>query len=194
MSSVHEEPQRGRRSLDIELDQLEAKLNDLRILFEQYFVDVQPQPPVQQQKEVVRQIKKLLRAPFKNSQTRFRLRTLVTRYQTYHTYWERVMKQREEGSYFKDVFKAELRVKITEDQAKERSRSGTADKGMHQLFDSYRSALEKAGVESKQMNFDAFKKSLVLKAKELKEKHGVKKLNYKVVVKNGKVTIKASGT
>ena len=194
MTSVHEEPQRGRRALDVELDQLEANLNELRIQFEQYFVDVLPQPPVQQQKDVVRQIKKLLRAPFKNSQTRFRLRTLVTRYQTYHTYWERVMKQREEGSYFKDVFKAEMRVKITEDQAKERSRSGAADKGMHQLFDSYRSALEKAGVESKQMNFDAFKKSLVQKAKELKEKHGVKKLNYKVVVKNGKVTIKASGT
>ena len=33
---------------------------------------------------------------------------------------------------------------------------------------------------------------LMKKAKELKEKHGVKKLNYKVVVKDGKVVVKAS--
>src|SRR5262245_3607671 len=105
------EAHRIRRQLDVELEQLEERIETLRVLYEQHFADILPQPPTKLQKEAVFLIRKLLKAPFKNSQTRFKLRQLVTRYQTYRTYWERVLKEREEGTYVRDVFKAELRQK-----------------------------------------------------------------------------------
>ena len=182
---------KSRRDIDRDLDQLEAKIAELRIQYEQYFVDVLPQPPDQLHAEVVRSIKSLLKAPFKNSATRFRLRTLIQRYQTYNTYWEKVKKQREEGTYFRDIFKAEMREKMTEEDAKYNSSNSTADRGMRQLFDSYQAALNKVGTATNQLNFDTFKKSLIGKAKELKQVHGVNKLSYKIVVKDGKVTVKA---
>ena len=74
-----------KRELDKELDGLEARLNELKILYEQFFVDVLPFPPLKEQADVARLIKRLLKAPFKNSASRFRLRMLVQRYQTYHT-------------------------------------------------------------------------------------------------------------
>ncbi|MFN8390473.1 MAG: MXAN_5187 C-terminal domain-containing protein [Bdellovibrionota bacterium] len=183
----------NKRQIEVELDQLEAKISELRMLYEQYFVEILPHPPDKLQKEIVRNIRRLLRAPFKTSQTRFRLRTLVSRYQTYATYWERVQKQKDEGTYIKDVFKAEMREKQLEDAKRDASAGGKAEKGLKQLYDSYENALRKTGVDTSKINFNAFKDSLLKQAKQLKEKTGVQKLHYKVVVKNGKVSVKASG-
>jgi len=187
------EKEQNRRQLDTELDQLESRIAELRVLYEQHFVDILPQAPEKIHKEVVRTIRKLLRAPFKTAQTRFRLRMLVQRFQTYATYWERVLKQKEEGTYTRDLFKAEMREKLLEEVEREQSNSGRAEKGFKQLFDSYETALRKTGSNTANLTFDAFKQSLLKQAKLLKEKTGVKKLQYKVVVKDGKVTVKASG-
>jgi hypothetical protein len=188
-----EDAQKARRDLDRELDLLEAKIEELKILYEQFFVDILTQPPDQLRKEVVKKIKKMLKAPFKNAASRFRLRMLVQRYQSYATYWERVNKQREEGTYFRDVFKADMREKMDEETARLASKGGVADKAFRQLYASYEAAVRKSGKGAQNLNFDAFKKSLMKKAKELKEKHGVKKLHYKIVLKDGKVLVKASG-
>ncbi len=174
------------------MNRLEAMIERLKVQYEQYFVDIIPRPPEELEKDVRRFIKELLAAPFKNSADRFRLRTLVQRFQTYHTYWERVSKQREEGTYVKDLFKAEMREKMGEDALRQASSGGAAEKGMQQLFDSYQTALRKAGNKTENLDYNAFRKSLMSKAKELKTKHGVKKVKYKITMKNGKVSVKAS--
>lgn len=181
-----------KRDLDRELDLLEGRIAELRMLFEQHFADVLPLPPAKLQKEVLVMMKRLLRAPFKNSASRFRLRMLIQRYQTYATYWERVLKQKEEGTYSKDLFKADMRERAVEDAKLQSTAAGAAEKGMKQLFDSYEAAIKKQGGSTANLSFDSFKKSLVQKAKLLKEKHGMTKLRYKVVVKDGKVVVKAS--
>ena len=184
--------QTSKQLLDQDLNRLEAKIEELRLLYEQYFVDILLQAPEGLQKEVVRLIRKLLRAPFKTSAVRFRLRTLVTRYQTYHTYWARVLKQREEGTYSRDLFKAEIRDRAAEETKQEGNKSVLAEKRFKQLFESYEVALKKSGVSTEKLNFASFKKSLVKRAKQLQTQYGAKKLQYKVLVKNGKVIIKAS--
>ena len=168
------------------------KISELKVYYEQYFVDLLPQPPDKLQQEVVWIIRQLLRAPFKNAAARFRLRHLIQRYQMFATYWEKVIKLREEGKYSKDQFKAEMREKSLMTAKFEASQQGKAEKGMKQLFESYENALKQSGVNTKNINYDAFKKSLMEKAKVLKEKHGAKKLQYKIVVKDGRVTVKAS--
>lgn len=185
-------PTGNREKLSLELDRFEAKLEELRMLYEQHFVDILPQAPDQQRKEVVRMIRQLMKAPFKNSQTRFRLRTLVTRYQTYATYWERILKEREEGRYVKDLFKAEMREKMLEEAKRDSSRAGAAERGMKQLFTTYEDALKKVGGSAGNLDYESFRKNLLARAKEMKEKHGVKKLHYKVVVKDGRVILKAT--
>lgn len=185
-------PSNQRRRLSEELDQLEAKIAEVRVLYEQYFVDILPLPPDKLNKEVVMLIRQMLKAPFKNSADKFRLRTLVSRYQTYHTYWTRVQKQREEGTYMKDVFKADLREKIVEEAKLDSSLAGAAEKGLRQLYSTYEKALKKTGNNAGNVNFDSFKKAMLKKAKALKAQHGSQKLQYKVIVKGGKVVIKAS--
>ncbi len=192
MALANKNKKKPKRGIDIELDRFESNLASLKILYEQYFVDVLPLPPDKEHKEIKKMARLLLKAPFKNSANRFRLRSLIQRFQTFETYWERVKKQREEGTYSKDKFKAELRQLQLEEQKKQALAKDAPDKGIQDLFKSYQNALKKTGRKSDNIDYNAFKKSIIKKAKTLKEQHGVKKLHYKIVMKEGRVIVKAS--
>ncbi len=180
----------NRRKLDLQIDLFERRVEELRIIYEQYFIDIITIAPDKEHKEVTKMKRALLAAPFKHSSHTFRLRQLVTRLQTYETYWVRTLKAREEGRYQRDVFKAELREKELAEAAKANTQAGAAEKGFQQLFDSYEKAIKKSGGNAGDLNYGSFKKSLVNQAQALKKK-GVKKLSYKIVMKNGKAVVKA---
>lgn len=177
--------------LRAELDKVEIMIKELKLSYEQYFTGLSPFAPDQLHNEVKRQLRMLLSAPFKSSALAFRLKTIKGRYHTFETYWQRVLKQREEGTYSKDVFKADLRERAALEEAHSQTAQGAAERGMEQLFNSYKQALENQTGQKQKMDYEAFQKSLVQRAKDLKEKHGVTKLSFKVVTKDGKVTIQA---
>ena len=186
-----EERAHGRMNVRHELDQLEAKIADLKVQFEQYFSGLAPFPPDKLHAEVKRTIRTLLSAPFKNSEMSFRLRSLEGRYRTFNTYFERVLRQREEGSYKRDVFKADIRERNSMEDKHAQTAQGVAEKGMQTLFNSYKAALEKQTGIPQNVDFQAFQKSLVARAKDFKEKNAGKKVTFAVIVKNGKVTVQA---
>ena len=179
------------KNFDAELARLERTIEELRVQYEQYFIDVVPLPHDKLHAQVKSLIRALLKAPFKNSADRFHLRTLVQRYKTFETYWTRILKQREEGTYSKDVFKSEIRQKMLEEAERQASSLGKAEQGIKQLFNIYQDALKKSGNNQVNLEFDSFKKTLIEKAKQLKKEHQVSKLNYKIIMKDGKVLIKA---
>lgn len=192
LKEKHDEPQANQAKLAQEIDRLEARLEELRVSYEQHFIDILPQAPDAMRKEVARTIRILLKAPFKNSQTRFRLRTVIHRYQTYSSYWERVLKEREEGRFIRDIFKVEMREKSLEEAKKDQTKAGKAERGLKQLYSTYEEAIRKTGGSTDNLNFDAFRKNLIDKAKQMQSEHGVKKLHYKVQVKDGRVILKAT--
>jgi hypothetical protein len=181
-----------RLDLRVELDRLEAMLAELKVLYEQYFLGQTPLAPDKLHNDVKRHIRMMLRAPFKSSAMSYRLKTLEGRYNTFNTYWQRVLKQREEGTYFRDVFRANLREKNALEDARSETAVGKAEKNMQNLFNSYKEALEKQTGAKQNIDYKAFQRSLVQRAKDFKEKSGARKLTFKVVVKDGKVVLQAS--
>ena len=171
------------------LDELENKLAELKIQFEQYFSGILNLPPDKLHEDVRRRIKFLIKAPFKNSALNYRLRSLEGRYHALNTYWQRVLKQREDGTYSRDVFKANLREKQATEEAFSATKAGKAEKSMHNLFDSYRSAIEQQSGNKVSIDYNAFQKSLLQRANDFKTKTGVEKVSFKVTVKDGKVSV-----
>lgn len=166
-------------------------MNELKVQYEQYFTGLLPLPPDKLHGDVKRSIRTLRKAPFKSSALQYRLRGLETRYSTWNTYWQRVLREREEGVYFKDVFKADLRAKIAEEEAHQQTAQGVVERGMRNLFDAYQSALERHQGTKPNIDFNAFCHSLSKRAHDFRSKHADKKLSFKVVVKDGKVTVQA---
>lgn len=181
----------NRLDLRAELDRLEEMLADLKVQFEQYFSGALPLAPDKQHTETKRLIRLLTKAPFKNSALNYRLRMLKYRYSCLHTYWQRVLKQREEGTYFKDVFKANLRERMAMEEARALTKAGIAEKNLQALFESYKKACEKFGSDTARLDYEKFQNGLVARADELKRKNPGKKVAFKIVSKDGKVTVQA---
>ena len=179
------------RDLREELVRLENMIEDLRIRYEQHFLGIITRPPTKQHDDLKRFIRQLLRSPFRSSAVNFKLKTLESRYQTYNNYWQRTLREREEGRYHRDVFKADLHEKLRAEEAQQKTGSGAAERGLRDLFNTYRSALEQQTGKAQNVNFERFTKKLVQRSKDLKKQHGGKKVTFKVEVDNGKVKVRA---
>lgn len=173
------------------LDEVEQKIDELKIQYEQFFLGVSPLPPEKLHQLVKRDLRALHKLPLKNSALHFRMRTIWNRYQTHFTYWQRVLRERENGTYSRDVFKADLRERNTLEDKRAQTQAGAAEKGFKELFKSYKLALEKSSGAKHAIDFQTFQKNIIQRSKELKERTGARKVSFKVVVKEGKVTLQA---
>ncbi|MFU8804639.1 MAG: MXAN_5187 C-terminal domain-containing protein [Bradymonadaceae bacterium] len=93
--------------IDALLNELEKRLNNLRVRYEQYFMGVDRMPPEQPRKDVVRMFFDLEQAFIRNTAQKFRLRSLVQRFNTYKNYWNRITRQIEEGTFKRDMNRAQ---------------------------------------------------------------------------------------
>ena len=93
--------------IDVELTQFEKQLDVLKVAYERYFMGLDRRPPEHQRKTVVRLMRDLEHRTFiRNTAQKFRLRSLVQRWTTYKQYWDRIMRQIEEGTYKRDIMRA----------------------------------------------------------------------------------------
>jgi hypothetical protein len=176
-----------------ELMEFEAMISELKIQYEQFFLGVQPIQPEKLHKDVQQRLRKLFTLPFKSSAMTYQLKTLENRYSTYNSYWQRVLREKEEGTYSKDIFKLELREKHAKEDLAATTSSAKADKHIKDLFLSYKDTLEKVSGRAQNIQFNDFHKIVLEKAKAIRNIHGQEgqKLSFKVVVKNGKVSLNA---
>jgi hypothetical protein len=93
-----------------EFDQLlhdaEVKLARLRALYEQYFQGIEKLEPTVARKDMDRALEFLKKNLPRNTALRFRTQQLSARYGTYLTYWQRITREIEEGTYKRDVLRA----------------------------------------------------------------------------------------
>jgi hypothetical protein len=93
--------------LDIALEELETRLERLRALYEQYFLGFEKIEPQVARKDVDRRIYVLRREKIRNTGKRFKLQTIIQRYNTFAQYWQRICREIENGTYRRHLARAE---------------------------------------------------------------------------------------
>lgn len=83
--------------------ELETRLDRLRSLYEQYFMGIEKIEPNVPRKDVERRFQTLRREQIRNTALRFRFHMVLQRYNTYQSYWMRICRQIEEGTYKRDL-------------------------------------------------------------------------------------------
>ena len=96
---------------------LELRVDRLRSLYDQYFMGIERIPPAVSHKDVERRIQVMRKEQIRNTGLRFRFQMLIQRYNTYQSYWIRIARQIEEGTYKRDLMRAKKRVE-TQDTAR----------------------------------------------------------------------------
>ena len=97
------------REIDGMLQKLEQRIDTLKKRYERFFLGVERRPPTAMRKQVVREVFELEQTYINNTAQKFRLRSLVQRFNTHKTRWNRIMRQIEEGTYHRDRKKAQRR-------------------------------------------------------------------------------------
>jgi hypothetical protein len=96
-----------REEIDIQMAELESRLDRLRALYEQYFLGIERIEPGVPRKDVERRVVELRRARFQSTAQRFKFQTIVQRYNTMQQHWKRICREIENGTYRRHKLRAE---------------------------------------------------------------------------------------
>ncbi len=102
---------REKEELEGECKKLEDELEELKAKYEQYFLGVERKEPVRWREELRKRVLRVKEAFTRNTGLRFRLQSLHARYISYERLWLRSAREKEEGTYRRDLFKARLHAR-----------------------------------------------------------------------------------
>jgi hypothetical protein len=104
------EQQQQAPDLDELLNELANKIERLKTLYEQYFMGLEKMEPQVTRKEVTRVMLILQQQYIRNTALRFKFNTMLQKWNIYITYWNRVLREIENGTYVRHLAKAKRKA------------------------------------------------------------------------------------
>ena len=177
-----------------ELTELDEAIVNLQVLYEKYFLGIDRRPPEQERKRISQKTREMRTTNVRNTALKFKINTLFAKLLSFERMWDRTLREIEDGTYKRDVFKAKLRDK-DRDEGGSPARSAPAptisDANLRRLYDTYLVARKRCGESTAGMSFDSIASRIRAQVPELMQKHKAKNIEFKVVIKGGKAILKA---
>lgn len=177
--------------------ELEADLEDLRVAYERYFLGLDKREPEADFKRLQRAVIMASEAHIPNTATRFRAQQLKARFVTLSNYWTRTKREIEDGTYHRHRFMAKLHE--AEAAAKQAHAALTSSShaeptpaeasSFEDVVDLYRRLQQRSG--EKPIAADKLLATLAKQEASLKQKYNAKRIEFRVVLEDGKPKIKA---
>jgi hypothetical protein len=175
-----------------ELQVLEVRIKQLKLDYEQYFLGSRPREPQQLRAEVQKLMHQYSSTPIQNTALRFRFNSIHSRFQAFRRQWDSTLRQIESGTYKRHVFKADLRQGVAgaTDGGGGTKREPTG--GASGLFESYRDAALACGQDVAGLTPEKLERVISKQRDAVKQKLGCDEVDFRVVVQEGRVKLKAS--
>jgi hypothetical protein len=179
-----------------ELDTVDEDLANLQILYEKYFLGIDRRPPDAERKSVSSRLRLMRSTVVKNTGLKFRINTLFAKLISYERMWDRTLREIEDGTYKRDVFKAKYRIAQRDQKPAapapvEPPKVELSDDKLRRLYDTYLVARQRTGEPIDGLSFDAIASKIRAQVPVLMQKHNAKRVEFKVVIKGGKAVLKA---
>lgn len=186
-----------------ELSNLERDIQKLKVDYELYFMGDAKRPPEKLRYQVNKILVKLTNSHHANTQHKFRINSLMSRFNAFTRLWDRTMLQIEQGTYKPDQFKADMRVgRFSKDGGSVEMAKYRVPKRFQidedQVLEGKTKELYKTFIETRrvtgediEVSFDSFKKTIDNSRKSLSKKYG-DKYEIKISIDKGKATVKGA--
>lgn len=204
-----------------ETGKLEEELEALKARYEQYFLGTERREPARWRDEVRKKVLRLKGVFTRNTGLRFRIQSLHARYLSYERLWQRSVREREEGTYRRDLLKARRHAREAEgapapgagappapaagtsptvNASAAASRTpapppappGAADEArMRALYDAYIAAKRQCNEDVSRLSYDVVARSVAKQVPEVMARFKAKSVDFRVEVKDGKAILKA---
>ena len=197
------------------LDALEEELEEIKVKYEMYFIGAERMEPGRRREDLKRNIARLKNVFTRNAAIRFRVQTLHARYLSYERLWLRSTREKEAGTYRRDVLKA--RRKATEGRGKKgegalepvqppplpaertppspvaraaqpvvAAPATMSEPELRELFDAYVAAKKRCNEDVSRPSYEALARTVNKQAPEIARKFQAKRVEFKVTVRDGK--------
>jgi len=177
--------------IEEELADLELKIRQLKVRYDQFFYGNQKLPPWMLRAQVDRMIRKNANITMRGFSHRYRFNNLLFRYQTFSELWTRKMRMQEEGD--RPGLAAKTQHRVTE-KLVARARVADPRSSPDQLREIYAKFVEsrkKYGQKKKPVSFDKFVRGIAGQAERLRKTSGCAEIELRLVIKNDQVQLKA---
>lgn len=108
---------------------LEEEMEQLRARYEMWFLGVERREPKRDRDEMKRRVERIKTAFTRNTGVKFRIQTLAARFLSYERMWTRSSREKEEGTYRRDLVRARRHAQERQQQEEAARRAGTAAPG-----------------------------------------------------------------
>ena len=91
--------------LERELEKLRIQIDQLKVSYERYFLGLDRRQPLRKHEEIKQLVRKYRAKPApRNTGLRFKLNSLISKFSSYDRYWERILKEMEDGRFSRDRY------------------------------------------------------------------------------------------
>jgi len=181
-----------------EIAKVENLLNELIHDYDMFFRGYEKVEPTIKRDKVKRELSKVQAIRINNAIVKQKVANITHRFATFQRKWKQIWLQIENGKYKIDKYKMnrnrkkagkDIENKKEQPMAEKSSNLGNKEKEYSKLLNKYEITQQLLGV-NKKLNKEVLMRKLEQQEKMLKKKYKVKGIEFKVVVKNGKATIK----
>ena len=106
MAKVSDNNSVSNEELEAKAEEFGQKLEILRVRYEQYFIGTEKVAPSVLRMDVARIMRELENAKIRNTAVKFKVRTLIQKFTSYSTYWNRTLREIEDGTYKRHIDRA----------------------------------------------------------------------------------------
>jgi hypothetical protein len=178
-----------------DLDELDEAITNLQVLYEKYFLGIDRRPPDQERKRVSGRVREMRTQMIRNTALKFRINTMFAKLISFERMWDRTLREIEDGTYKRDVFKAKLHMKERSDSPEAAKKPvgppPIPDDKLRRIYDTYLVARQRCGEPVDGISYESVASRIRAQVPQLMEKHKAKNIEFKVVIKGGKAVLKA---
>ncbi len=179
-----------------EMAVLEAKIGQLRVLYEQYFTKQIKLEPARLREEIERLILFHSNKPISSTTLKFRFNSAVAKYNSYKQYWNRTLRAIAEGTLAGRsetgavVASTPLDNRLPEVPAQQpQPRAAGFDVHLAEAYKNYIEAKRKCNEPVEGLSYEAFAKTIENAARKAKETYRTDSVELKVTIKDGKTKL-----
>lgn len=177
----------NRKGLSAELDQIELKLRELILSYEQYFMgtDKRKREPIKDREALSKALRQFANRRIVQTDMRFHYQNLATKFHSYAGYWDRILRLMDEGRYVR-----QSHTPRSDAPAIQQKPAASAPNESDRLFDQLVQAHRSCNLDSSSINRQQVAALLDKQREVIKQKFGDRPVEFVVVTDDGKPKIK----
>ncbi len=177
----------GREKITGLLNQVEKEMKELEIAYQQYFLGIEKRSPEQQRGKFTVRMRKFITMHIPQTDLRYRLNGISSRFNSYCGYWDRIQRLIDEGKYERHTSRIQRRVNEGTSQPEASVNDRSADP-LDNLYEQLVQAHQNC--KMRPPNRDQVASFLAKQAETIKQRFGDKQVDFVVVTESGKPKIK----